>query len=197
MNSVKLLETISDRGGKFVYDTFLMNEDVWFINRSAKENPGRSYHDFKVLVAKSLEISVKNIAIVGSAKTGYSLNPSKKFREFSEESDVDLVIVSNDHYKSLWESYLNSVNTVLGQSYAKVAKDVFRHFVSVKAEDIAGEQVKFFSDWLDRVGELRRELQMNFLMPSEINYRVYQDWKYVEQYYVAGLNSLVRNALEK
>ena len=38
--------------------------------------------DFKIIVSDALGVSYNSVMMVGSGKTGYSLSPSKKFKEF-------------------------------------------------------------------------------------------------------------------
>jgi predicted nucleotidyltransferase len=191
MNYNELEATLKSHGSKFVFNQFLMNEDVYVLRESHKEDAIRVYHDIKVATGDALGVPVKNVAIVGSAKTGYSLTPGRNYSPFGGESDLDLVIVSDSLFRELWESYLDYVNSSTGQPYASVAKNVFRHFISIKAEEVRGDQLEYFSSWINRVDRLRQTFQLRFKLPSEINYRVYDAWRYVEQYHVAGLNALI------
>lgn len=191
MKCSELEEIIRARGGKFVFNSFLLNEDVYILQKLYQGDASRVYHEIKLEACNVLDVPIKNVAIVGSAKTGYSLTPGRNYAPFNDKSDLDLVIVSDDIFRGLWESYLGYVNSSLGRPYADVAKNVFRHFISIKAEEIHGSQLEYFSEWVSRVDKLRRNLQLNFKLPAEINYRVYDAWCYVEQYHVAGLNALI------
>ena len=44
----------------------------------------------------------ENVYLVGSAKLGFSIAPHKLWQPFSDESDIDVVIISEDLFKSLW-----------------------------------------------------------------------------------------------
>lgn len=191
MNCNELEEALKTHGSKFVFNRFLLNEDVYLLRERYQEDATRVYHDIKVATSDALEVPVKNVAIVGSAKTGYSLTPGRNYSPFGDSSDLDLVIVSDTLFRELWESYLEFVNSSTGHAYAPVAKNVFRHFISIKAEDVKGDQLYYFSRWISRVDKLRQSFQLNFKLPSEVNYRVYDAWKYVEQYHVTGLNELI------
>lgn len=193
MNSNELKVALKTHGGKFVFNQFLMNEDVYVLRERYQERAACIYHDIKVAASETLDVPVKNVAIVGSAKTGYSLAPGKNYSPFTDKSDLDLVIVSENLFRELWESYLNYINSSTGHTYAPVAKNVFRHFISIKAEDVQGAQLDYFSNWIDRVDKLKQTFQLKFKLPSEINYRVYDAWKYVEKYHVTGLNELIES----
>lgn len=191
MDSNELQETIKSRGSKFVYNQVLLSEDVYFLRERHKADAHRIYHEIKMEVSETLDVPVKNVAIVGSAKTGYSLTPGRNYSPFSEKSDIDLVIVSDNLFRDLWERKLNYVNSATGQQYSAVAKNIFRHFISIKADEVKGDQLQYFTDWISSVDKLRMALQLKYKLPAEINYRVYDSWKYVEQYHIAGLNALI------
>lgn len=174
-----------------MYNHCLLDENVYLFEQLFGRLALSRYHDFKVAVSGVLDVSIKNIAIVGSAKTGFSLTPGKGFSTFGAHSDLDLVIVSPVLFRSLWDSYLNFVGGFPGVNYSLVAKNVFRHFISIKDSELVGDKLKHFSEWAIRVGELKRTLQLDFRMPAEINYRIYEDWAYVERYHVAGLNVIL------
>lgn len=48
--------------------------------------------------------SAEQILVCGSGNWGYSFNPNKLFRRFSQSSDIDLVIVSAADFNRAWES---------------------------------------------------------------------------------------------
>lgn len=191
MDSSNLKKALHEFGEKYVFDNFLMNEDVHLLQMTHGEKAVNIYHSIKVATANILDIPVKNIAIVGSAKTGFSLTPGRKYAPFGEDSDLDLVIVSEGHFKQLWESYLNYVNTSTATKYNDIAKNVFKHFISIKSKDIDGDKLKYFNEWISKVDQLRLVFQTEFKLPHEVNYRVYETWKYVEQYHITGLSALL------
>ncbi len=191
MDCGKFKELLMTQGSKFVYNSVLLNEDVYLLREAYKSDAPDKYHEIKVATSDVLNVPVKNVAIVGSAKTGYSLTPGRCFAPFGPESDLDLVVVSDVWFRELWESYLQHVTSSTGRSYATIAKNIFRHFISIKAEDIKGDQLDYFSDWIGRVDRLRQTFQLNYKLPTEVNYRVYDNWSYVEKYHIAGLEALI------
>lgn len=63
--------------------------------------------DYEVLLkdlASSLKIPATDITIVGSAKTGFSMDPDAFGTPFREESDVDVVVVDAIRFDRLWYS---------------------------------------------------------------------------------------------
>lgn len=59
------------------------------------------YEEFKRRVV-GLIGDVQLVAVVGSGNWRYSLNPEKNFRPFCPESDIDVAIVSPNHFHSIW-----------------------------------------------------------------------------------------------
>ena len=48
----------------------------------------------------------ENITVVGSGKIGFSLSPDTFPRQFSEESDIDVVVVNEELFDRLWVALL-------------------------------------------------------------------------------------------
>lgn len=57
-------------------------------------------------VSTVLEVPMRDLAIVGSGRTGFSLNPYKFGRPFLETSDLDVVVVSAPLFDSAWMELL-------------------------------------------------------------------------------------------
>jgi len=196
MDSADLLDLLKSRGAKYVYNNLLLDENVFILKQLFPENYAEKYHQLKVATSDALDVPVKNIAIVGSSKLGYSLTPDRNFDTITPESDIDLIVVSKELFDSLWASHLsykNSIEQSRQYSYANVAKNVFRHFVSVSEDELDSSMLNHFKDWISRVGKLKRLLEQQFKISTTLEYRVYESWAYVEQYHVTGLNALLEH----
>jgi hypothetical protein len=194
MNSEDLMVALTTKGAKFVYNNVLLDENVYILKEKFPDTHNTKYHELKSVVSDRLDVPIKNVAIIGSAKLGYTLTPGRNFDKFGEESDLDLVVVSQDLFDGLWESHLNFKNSIMKgkqYKYSEVAKGVFRHFISISENDISSEMQDYFSEWLGKIGSLKRVIEQEFRTPAEINYRIYDKWKYVEQYHVEGLAALI------
>src|SRR5690606_27022468 len=66
------------------------------------EGDRNDYVSWKRELAKQLEVDAACVTLVGSAAIGISLNPSKNFREFNDDSDIDVAIVSHYHFTVAW-----------------------------------------------------------------------------------------------
>lgn len=54
----------------------------------------------------ALSLAEQNIAIVGSAKIGFSLSPHNFPRRFSEQSDIDILVVDKALFDGVWLTML-------------------------------------------------------------------------------------------
>ncbi|WP_432049529.1 hypothetical protein [Verrucosispora sp. NA02020] len=71
---------------------------------SAAVIPDTAYSSIRDYVGQVLKISpTRDVYIVGSAKLGFSIKPTARYRGFNDDSDFDLAIVSASLYQRLWE----------------------------------------------------------------------------------------------
>ena len=60
------------------------------------------YFELKQDVSEQFRTHSSQIVLVGSAKLGFSIAPDKKYRPFGEDSDLDVAIISEVLFDSLW-----------------------------------------------------------------------------------------------
>lgn len=178
------------------YNDYLLSQDVWLFQQS-QGYIKHDYHEFKKMMSEELGISPFNFSIAGSAKLGFSLNPSKGYRDFTlvgnSPSDLDLVIVSKRQFDNLWQSFRDLVNNYHYKKYNSLTSGIFRGFVSFKTSDLTGEQYSYFGDWVRRVESMKANLATHFYINCEVNYRVYETWEDVDRYHLQGIEKLKRN----
>ncbi len=71
-----------------------------FRNRPAGLDALRRY------LSGSLRIRNQDAIIIGSAKIGFSLSPDTMFRQFSNESDIDVLVVDERLFDTIWQTIL-------------------------------------------------------------------------------------------
>lgn len=64
-------------------------------------NSGDSY-SLKEIIAKKFSIHESEIVMVGSAQMGFSIAPRKLYLPFRDTSDIDIAIVSEVLFDSVW-----------------------------------------------------------------------------------------------
>jgi len=67
----------------------------------------QSFDTLRKHLNTELGIEPANIQVVGSAGIGFSLNPENFPRGFSDESDIDVLIVDEKLFDDVWEILLN------------------------------------------------------------------------------------------
>lgn len=61
------------------------------------------YFRLKQEVAENFGLHPSQVVVVGSAKLGFSIVPTKLFRPFSEESDIDIALASSELFDAFWK----------------------------------------------------------------------------------------------
>lgn len=188
MDEAELREFIDSNNETEIYYRYLIGQDVWYFKRNGGEF-STDYDEFKKFISLKLEVPFNNISIVGSAKTKYSFSPSKKFKEFNDDSDFDLIIVSNYMYSRIWAAYREISQQTYLASYKRKCTNIFNGFVSIKDSDQTyGHEALL--EWQRKVRTFKADLQLKFGIQHEINYRIYSDWESVQDYHVRGIAKL-------
>lgn len=60
------------------------------------------YFKLKKLIAVNFSLNPEHVIMVGSAKLGFSIAPSKLWKAFGDESDIDMVIISEVVFDEFW-----------------------------------------------------------------------------------------------
>ncbi|WP_168398052.1 hypothetical protein [Acinetobacter indicus] len=188
MIKTELVDFIKRHSDREIYYKYLIGQDVWYFKNN-EENHSDRYDEFKKFISNKLNIPFNNISIVGSAKTKFSFSPSKKFKEFGDSSDLDLIIVSKYYYKKIWSAYRKISQESYLHDFSYKTGNIFNGFISIKDTDNTyGNQDLI--DWQRLVRTFKAELQLRFNITHEINYRIYCDWESVQDYHLRGINKL-------
>jgi len=62
------------------------------------------YFNLKNLVSTKFGLDMTDVFMVGSGKLGFTIKPNEQYRLFSDKSDIDLAIVSNELFEQIWKS---------------------------------------------------------------------------------------------
>ncbi len=61
------------------------------------------YYDLRSKVAAQYNLHPNDVYVVGSSKLGFSVAPKKRYRHFTDTSDIDVVVVSSTLFDSFWK----------------------------------------------------------------------------------------------
>jgi hypothetical protein len=67
-----------------------------------------SWDEFRDALVSGLEISRQDIRIVGSGRFGFSMKPGHNLRSFSDTSDIDVMVVNDSLFDSIWLALLKA-----------------------------------------------------------------------------------------
>lgn len=67
-----------------------------------------AYDDFRNEISRLLAIQPADVCLIGSARTGFSLNKDHLLRPFSRKSDLDFILVSSAIFDDCWDELIRS-----------------------------------------------------------------------------------------
>ena len=180
-----LLDQLADDVGK-CSDDFVVSkrivEKIPAIFNGNKEEFIRT----KIFIANKLGVDACSIIFVGSSCTGFSLNPKKDFKNFDEESDIDIAVISHHYFNIAWH-WMRSQD--LGLLKRKVKKGIIQHrngyiFDGTIATDYFLTYLPFGEEWNKVINELER---FPIFHGREVHFRLYQDHKSLIDYHLKNV----------
>lgn len=177
---------------------YLFDDSMWYFDSQNTEVlPGVSYTSFKAFVSNLVGVDSSDIALGGSSKFGFSLNPddrqNKLFRKFNTISDLDLVIVSPKLFEDTW----SAMKTAFYNEYYWVmtvhSKHIFRGFIFL--DDKRDYKTKYLIDTQKFMRNISSEMVAVLGISRELKYRIYATWEDAYIYHEAGIQQIQRNML--
>ncbi|KXX69665.1 hypothetical protein [Flammeovirga sp. SJP92] len=187
-----------------VVQKYLLDGSCFFFDKIEKTNE----FQFKKDLANSLDVHIRDIAIVGSAKLGFSIKPDKgteglySFKEFDfdyskdtnkKKSDLDIAIVSN----TLFDNQLKMIYEYTG-SYSNL--DLF------SKKGGRNEFAKYIlKGWIRpdlvpdnyKISEAIKDIQDKYktLFKRDVNIGIYKNWYYFENYHIENIRKIYLNLI--
>lgn len=149
------------------------------------------YIGWKRRLAKAIEVDPACLTVVGSAAVGRSLNPTKNFRAFDAQSDIDVAVVSHYHFTVAWR-YLraNPTRRMRVDPRTKNAWDEhvtrYIYWGTIATDRLLGV-LPFGLEWM------RTQTYMSSIDPAQgraINMRIYNDFESLRSYQVMAVKKL-------
>jgi hypothetical protein len=137
------------------------------------------YYGLKAAAAEYFDIHPNEIIVVGSAKLGFSIAPTKRYRAFGETSDIDVAIVSPQLFDRVWHEvfgYLDSARSW------EARRDFANYFVRgwIRPDKLPpGENFLFTQEWFDFFRGLSNSREFGDI---KISGALYRDWIFLEKY---------------
>lgn len=133
MKCEKLLEDIKRLSDEDIYNKFIIGGEIWYFKMRFDNQWYRYYDEFKLFISKKLEVHYNDIAVAGSAKLGFSINPNKKLKAFDNSSDIDIVIISRKYFYMFWDAYIqDSYSEIKINNFNKIHFSIFRKYIDLE-----------------------------------------------------------------
>jgi hypothetical protein len=141
--------------------------------------PGGLYIDLKQRVAAQYGVHHTEVLVVGSAKMGFSIVPTKRYHPFGESSDIDVALCSEALFDAFWTEAFDF--WARGETWSGL--DDFRRYIfrgwmrpdklpPAKSFALAGEWWEFF-----------RALTASGLFGQyKLRGALYKSWHFLETY---------------
>lgn len=175
--------------------SFLVSK--WVIDRIPFVFDGNreEYILWKETLARKLEIDGKAIIFTGSSGCGFSLNPSKNYKDFDVKSDIDIALISQHHFDIAWHCLRNLKSKRLGltgRQKSSVQDHVSRliYWGTIGTDKIL-EILPFGKPWVIALEDMKK---IKPLEGRDINIRIYKDFEALRAYQNNGFE-ILRNEL--
>ena len=164
---------------------FIFGEDV------------NKYIEWKHELSKIIEIDPDMILVTGSGAVGISLSPYKNFRPFSQDSDIDIAIISEYFFNESWH-FLRSLGTQYHKYKPKEKQAIKDHverliYWGTVATDKILPILPFGKKWFEAINQIKEKDPIN---GKELRFRIYKDFASLRAYQVNTLLQLRNEQLE-
>jgi len=156
------------------------------------------YFELRDRIANKFEVEFNEVILVGSSKVGFSIAPKKRFRQFCDESDIDIAVISESLFTKVWkEAYTFKKSG----AYWPKAPDFFKYLNCgwIRPDKLpTSDTFVFTSSWWDFFNELTSTQEYG---PYKVRGGLYHSWffffhyqmKCVEQCVGALINENISN----
>ena len=168
---------------------------------------------FKKELAESLDIHVRDIAIVGSSKLGFSIKPEqgaealylyKKFdfdylkNDKNDKSDIDIAIISSRLFdKQLFELY-KYTNSYAYKDIDKIfgnQKTYIQHSKYILKGWLRPDKIPRKYNISSTIEDFREKYKKKY--GRKINFGIYKSWDYFESYHANNIKILQLNLISQ
>jgi len=186
-----------------VVQKFLVDGASYFFQLYFDEN---EEFEFKKSLAESLGVHIRDIAIVGSGKLGFSIKPDKdnkrfyQFKSFDHDfdknqiknkSDLDVAIVSSKLFDEQLVSLYDHTDSYMDTVFSGRAKNQFSKYVLkgwIRPDKLPHDYV--ISPSIEKV-----QLEFSKKYGRDVNIGIYKSWYYFENYHRNNVQTLSLNLI--
>lgn len=133
----------------------------------------------KTEIANFFALNPRDIVVVGSAKLGFSIAPTKRYQAFHFHSDVDIAIVSSNLFDDFWQqAFLYSEGGAHWGDKVKFFQKVSQGWIrpDLMPRDSGYGRRK---EWWDFFAPMRARTKFG---PVKVRAGLYKNWSFLEAY---------------
>jgi len=198
MNLSSFKKDCLNKSPDIVVQKYLLDGTSYFFDIEDKINE----FQFKKDIARSLGVHIREIAIVGSGKLGFSIKPDKdepgffpfkKFDGKKKKSDLDIAIISNNLFDSqLKRLYEHTSRYGNKEIWNKVSDRKSLAYYVLKGwlrPDFIPKEYKISDD----IENVQSDYKMKF--GRDINIGIYKSWYFFESYHINNVRNINLNLI--
>lgn len=146
---------------------------------SCSEIAEGAHFSLKDQISTKFGLNPRDVVVVGSSKLGFSIAPSKRYKPFGMDSDVDVAIVSSPMFDDFWEhAFLHAEGGAFWVDKARFFKKIAEGWMrpDLMPRDAGYERRK---EWWDFFAPLRVDTSHG---PMKARAGLYKSWAFLEAY---------------
>lgn len=176
---------------EFCWDVVFSMES-WLFDESGSAELFGTYEDFRTAISHSSGVPADDIRLVGSSRFGVSMSPKpeKLFREFNDQSDLDVIIVSEQLFSEIWGEFLRAYYGGYSWIKGRHGEDVFRRFIYLLG--VERYETDYLRDTSRRLDGMKRQVLLSTGLRRKLKYRIYHSWEAAVDYHASGVMTLQR-----
>lgn len=158
-----------------------------------------TFYLLRTKICDFFNIHPQNFTIVGSAKIGFSLSPKrdangnlvKYGRPFSEASDIDVVLVSDELFQQIWLDLIHYKKRVVYrldlEQKRKFDQLQYIVFYGSLRLDMVSNTFPFAKEWWEFFNRLSVDKRFG---PRRVRAMIFKSWEHVSIYYEENLREI-------
>lgn len=147
------------------------------------------------LVSEDFQVDANGIYCIGSGAIGLSMNPKKiqqgRLKEFDEKSDLDLAVISEEHFERAWRDLRLATQPTLPEIDGHLAENISwqrkRFFDGAIIANELLPHISFGSEWLNHHAKLTAFISTMLERNVTVNFWIYRDYWSVRNYVASGI----------
>ena len=165
---------------------YLLESENWYFGQNQNDSVP-SMERLKEILSRHIGIAYNSILMVGSGKIGFSLSPHKPLKEFDDDSDIDIAIVSNRLFCNIWDEIRRASQNAFIPYYGEISNSIFKGYINEKKFCEIDSARTYWNQTIDKAN---KEIGENLRIYNTINYRIYRSWEDLEEYHLKGMSRL-------